>query len=183
MALIVEDGSCVVNANALVDRAALITYVADYLPGTTVVDDEITDSAILRASSWLSSFPIWNGTMTCGRGLQGQAWPRTGVTDCNGDSIPDDEIPIEVQHATFVASLAELTTPGVLTPIITPGKQRKSVKVDVIQEIFMTPVEQGVKGIVDPVETMRPVLTLVGDLLRCMATLPDGKNIPWPWVA
>jgi len=183
MALIVETGSCVPTSNALVSRAALIAYAADYLPATVVGDDITTDGAIMRASSWLSSFPIWNGEMTCGRGLQGQAWPRTGVTDCNGDAILDDEVPIEVEHATFVASLAELTSPGILSPTITPGQQRKSVKVDVIQEVFMTPVEQGVKGSVDPVETMRPVLTLVGDLLRCVATLPDGTNIPWPWVA
>ena len=47
----------------------------------------------------------------------------------------------------------------------------------------MTPVEQGVKGTVDPTETLRPVLTTVKDLLRCMATIPTGKNTPWPWVA
>ena len=183
MALIVETGSCIATANALVTRSALIAYAIDYLPDTSVADDTTTDGAILRASSWLSSFPIWNGSMTCGRGLQGQACPRTGVTDCNGDVVPDDEIPIEVEHATFVASLAELATPGILTPTITPGQQRKSVKVDVIQEVFMTPVEQGIKGTVDPIETLRPVLTLVSDLLRCIATLPDGTNIPWPWVA
>ncbi len=183
MALIVEDGSCIANANALVTREALIAYVADYLPATSVADNTATDGAILRASSWLSSFPEWDGTMTCGRGLQGQAWPRTGVTDCNGDSVPDDEIPIEVEHATFIASLAELKSPGVLTPTITPGKQKKSVKVDVIAESYMTPQEQGKKGTVNPLVSLRPVLTAINDLIKCMATLPDGTSMPWPWVA
>ncbi len=183
MALIVEDGSCVADANALVTRVALIAYAADYLPDTTVASNTTTDGAILRASSWLSSFPEWDGAMTCGRGLQGQAWPRSGVTDCNGDSVSDDEIPIEVKHAVFIASLAELTSPGILTPTITPGKQKKSVKVDVIAESYMTPQEQGKKGSVDPVETLRPVLTAINDLIKCMATLPDGTSMPWPWVA
>jgi hypothetical protein len=183
MSLVVETGSCVANANALVTRAALLAYAADYHPSVTVGDDTTTDAAIMRASSWLSTFPEWDGTMTCGRGLQGQAWPRTGVTDCEGSAVADDEVPVEVEQATFVASLAELTSPGVLTPVITPGKQKKSVKVDVIQEVYMTPVEQGVTGSVDPVEALRPVLTLVTDLIKCMATLPDGKTVPWPWVA
>ncbi len=183
MGLVVEDGTCVANANAFVTREALIAYAVDYLPDTTVEANAATDGAILRASLWLSLFPEWDGTMTCGRGSQGLAWPRTGVTDCNGDSIPDDEIPIEVEHATFIASLAELVSPGVLTPMITPGEQKKSVKADVIQEVYMTPVEQGKRGSVNTVETLRPVLTLVSDLLRCIATLPDGTKVPWPWVA
>ncbi len=183
MALVVEDGSCVVLANAFVIRQALIDYAADHLPGTTVADDETTDGGILRASSWLSSFPDWDGSMKCGRGLQGLAWPRTGVTDCNGDKVPDDDIPFELEHATFLASLAEISTPGILSPTITPGEQVKRVKVDVIEQEFMTPKDQGVTTPKNPVETLRPVLTAVNDLLKCMASFPDGVNTPWPWVA
>jgi len=182
MSLIVEDGSCVALANAFVTRAELIAYAADYYPGTTVADDTTTDGAILRGSLWLSSFPDWDGEMTCGRGLQGLAWPRTGAEDCNGDDVPDNEVPVEVQQATYIAALAELSSPGILSPIITSGKQKKSVKVDVIAESYMTPAEQGLKN-VDPIAALRPVLTAVSDLLRCMAVLPDGKKVPWPWVA
>ena len=183
MALIVETGSCIADANALVTRAELIAYAADFYPDVTVGDDTTTDGAILRASSWLSTYPEWDGSQTCGRGLQGLAWPRTGVTDCNDDQVPDDEVPVEVKQSTYVASMAELVSPGILTPTITPGKQKKSVKVDVIAEAYMTPVEQGITGGTNPLETLRPVLTTVNDLLRCMASVPDGKNTPWPWVA
>lgn len=183
MALTVETGSCVPTANAFVTRAELIAYAADYYPDTTVASDTDTDAAIMRASSWLSAFPEWDGTMACGRGLQGLAWPRSGVTDCNGDSIPDDEVPLEVQQATYIAALAELSTPGVLTPVITPGKQVKRVKVDVIEEEYMTPQDQGAAGSTDPLESLRPVLTSVTDLLKCLGTLPDGTDVPWPWVA
>jgi hypothetical protein len=183
MALTLEDGSCVPTANAFVSRSALIAFAADYYPATTVSDDTATDAAIMRASAWLSTFPDWDGSMTCGRGLQGLAWPRTGVTDCNGDEVPDDEVPQEVEMATFVAALAELESPGILTPSITPGQVVKRVKVDVIEEEYMTPRDQGINAMQDAIETLRPVLTAVTDLLRCMATLPDGKSIPWPWVA
>jgi hypothetical protein len=183
MALTLEDGSCVPTANAFVSRAALIAFAADYHPATTVGDDTTTDAAIMRASAWLSTFPDWDGSMTCGRGLQGLAWPRKDVTDCNGDEVPDDEVPQEVEMATFVAALAELESPGILTPSITPGQVVKRVKVDVIEEEYMTPRDQGINAMQDAIETLRPVLTAVTDLLRCMATLPDGKSIPWPWVA
>ena len=183
MTLVVETGNCIANANALVTRAGFLAYAALYYPATTVTDDETTDAAILRASQWMSTFPDWDGSMTCGRGLQGQAWPRTGVTDCNGDSVPDDEVPVEVQNATHLATLAEYASPGILTPVVTPGKQKKSVKVDVIAESYMTPWEQGKKGSTDPVEQLRPVLTAIRDQLKCMAIMPDGVNVPWPWVA
>ncbi len=183
MPLIVETGGCVADANALISRAALIDYAAEYAPGTTVEANTTTDAAILRASAWLSSFPEWDGEMTCGRGLQGTAWPRTGVTDCNGDAVADDEVPSEVEQATFIASLAEIRSPGLLTPTITPGKQKKRVKADVIEEAYMTPKDQGAMSSVDPVVTLRPVLTAVYDLLKCMAAFPSGVNLPWPWVA
>jgi len=183
MTLVVETGSCVPTANAFVSRDELIVYATDYYPDLAVGYDSDTDAAIMRASAWLTSFPEWDGTMKCGRGLQGLAWPRTGVTDCNGDDVPSDEVPIEVKQATYLSALAELFTPGILTPTLTPGKQTKRVKVDVIEQEYMTPNEQGVSGSTDPVKALRPVLTAVSDLLKCMATLPDGKNVPWPWVA
>lgn len=183
MALTVETGSCVAAANAFVTRAELIAYAADYYPDTVVGDDTDTDAAIMRASAWLSTYPTWDGTMTCGRGSQGLAWPRSGVTDCNGDTIPDDEVPVEVKQATYLAALAELASPGVLSPTITPGKQVKRVKVDVIEEEYMTPFDQNASSAPDPVAVLRPMLTAVADLLRCIASLPSGRHTPWPWVA
>ncbi len=178
MALIVEDGSCVANANAFVTRQELLDYASDYYPDTCVQDTSDTDAAIMRASSWLSTFPIWDGAMTCGRGLQGLAWPRTGVTDCNGDAVPSDEVPIEVKRATYLAAMAEITTPNFLIPTITPGKQVKREKVDVIEVEY-----QVADTYDDPLETLRPMLTGVLDDLNCMATFPDGNETPWPWVA
>jgi len=181
MSLVVETGACVPTANAFVTRAAFITYATDYQPGTTVANDAVTDAAILRASAWLTSYPEWDGSLACGRGLQGLSWPRSGVIDCNGDAVPDNEVPAEVRQAAFIAAFAELISPGILAPTLIPGQQKKSVKVDVIEVTYMTPVEQGVTG--DPAGMLRPVLSAVYDLLKCIATFPNGMNIPWPWVA
>ena len=183
MALTVEDGTCIATANALVTRAEYIAWMADFYPAVTVGNDTTTDGAIMRASSWVSTYPDWDGTMKCGRGLQGLAFPRTGVTDCNGDAVPDDEVPSEVKQATYLATSAELTLAGVLTPTITPGQQVKRIKVDVIEQEFMTPVDQKAASAPNPVETLRPMLTAVNDLLKCLGSMPDGMNVPWPWVA
>ena len=184
MALVVEDGTCVATANAFVTRAELIAYAADYQPSLTIASDTITDAAILRASAWLSAFPDWDGSLKCGRGLQGLAWPRTGVTDCGGDAVPSDEVPQEVKTSAFLASLAELASPGILAPTVIPGEQRKSVQVDVISVTYMSPSEQGaLPGSTNPVTALRPVFVAIEDLLKCMATLPGGPEVPWPWVA
>lgn len=183
MALTVETGACIPTANAFVDRASLLAWASDYYPDRTIADDATTDAAIMRASAWLSTFPNWDGSMACGRGLQGLAWPRSGATDCDGLAIADDEVPVEVQRATFYATLAELDSPGVLTPSITPGKQTKREKVDVIEVEYMTPSDQGAATDKDPIETLRPVLTAVYDSVKCLASFPDGSNVPWPWVA
>ncbi|MGH8034022.1 MAG: DnaT-like ssDNA-binding protein [Lysobacterales bacterium] len=182
MALVAETGECVPTANAFVTRDELIAYAADYQPSVTVPDDTTTDAAILRASAWLSSYPDWDGSLSCGRGLQGLAWPRSGVQDCNGEDVEDDVVPPEVMLATYIAALAELATPGLLAPTITPGAQQKRVKVDVIEVEYITPVDQGVGGVY-PETALRPVLTAVRDLLRCMASFETGLATPWPWVA
>lgn len=182
MALEVETGACVAAADSFIERAYLIAYAADYYPAISVPDDDSTDAAIRRGCAWVSSFPDWDGSPTCGRGLQGLAWPRQNVSDCNGDVIPSDEVPIEVLHASCLASLAELASPGVLGPTIIPGAQQKRAKVDVIEVEYMTPVDQGLSG-KDPAKMLRPVLTTVSDLLRCIASMPNGFNTPWPWVA
>lgn len=183
MPLIAEDGSCIEGSNAFVTREELIAFAELYYPATTVPDSTATDGAIVRASLWLSTYPLWNGSRACNcRGLL--AWPRSGVVDCDGCEIADNVIPEFVKQATYIAALAELASPGALTPTITPGKQVKREKVSVIEVEYMTPSDQGAyDGKADPLVVLRPVLTQVRDLLRCVATFPGANNTSWPWVA
>lgn len=181
MPLVVEDGTCVAGANAFVSRAEFIAFAALYYPATTVPDSAATDGAIVRASLWLSSFPTWEGVKTCDCTTV-LAWPRSGVSDCDDCLIDDDVIPEVIKQATYIAAMAELASPGSLTPTITPGRQTKREKVDVIEVEYMTPAEQNLyKGRTDPVNALRPVLTQVQDLLKCIATFPGGA-VPWPFV-
>lgn len=181
MALVVEDGSCVASANAFVTRAEFTAWATDYLPSLDVSDTTAVDAAIIRASSWLSTWPQWNGARTCGRN-QGLAWPRTGTTDCDGNAVPDDEVPVEVKQATYSASVLELESPGALTPTITPGEQVKRVKVDEIEREFMTPQEQGSSASDNPLNALRPMVAQAKDYLKCLASFPSDLSTPWPVV-
>lgn len=182
MPLVAEDGTCVDGANAFVTREEFIAFAELYYPGTTVPDTTVTDGAIVRASLWLSSYPAWNGTPACDCD-HALAWPRSGATTCDGCDIASNVVPEAVKQATYAAALTELASPGALTPTITPGQQAKREKVDVIEVEYMTPQDQGVyQGQYDPTVALRPVLTQVQDMLKCLATFP-GKAVPWPFVA
>lgn len=182
MALIIENGTCVAGANAFVTRAEFIAFAALYYPATTVPDSTATDGAIVRASLWLSSYPNWEGTKVCDC-VSTLAWPRSGVTDCDDCTIASNVIPEVIKQATYIAALAELADPGSLTPTIVPGQQAKREKVDVIEVEYMTPADMlAYKGKANPAVDLRPVLTQVRDLLKCIASFP-GNVTPWPWVA
>jgi hypothetical protein len=88
--------------------------------------EALRDAARLRASEWLdgeyqSRFP---GKRTGGRD-QERAWPRVNAADAAGEAIPDDEVPAEIERATFEAALRELEAPGSLSPDVTPGRRVK----------------------------------------------------------
>lgn len=67
-------------------------------------DDATRSAALLNASEYVDSFAAqYPGTKTGGR-AQERAWPRSGVTFLNED-VPDDEIPKEIEYATYEAAL------------------------------------------------------------------------------
>jgi len=179
MALIVENGTGLPNADAFVSLAEADAYFLNYNSTGWTGTNAQKEQAIRRATLWLSTYIKWNGSRTHGRD-QALAWPRSGVTDCESGSIPDNVVPIEVKMAAYIASAYELSNPGGLTPAITPGQQTLSEKVDVIQVTYMTPAQQGIVGPVDPLVALRPVLTQITDLLGCIAYV--GKAVPWPFV-
>lgn len=177
MPLVPETGSCVVGADSFVSLTDANTYFANYGGFWTGTDAE-KEAALRRASAYLSSGINWYGTQTCAGAFL--AWPRTGVSDCEGNAIASDVIPIQVVRATLAVASYELRYPGGLTPMVTPGKQVLSEKVDVIQVTYMTADQQGLTKPIDPIAAQRPVLTQVNDLLRCFASL--GRAAPWPFV-
>lgn len=92
-------------------------------------DDPDIQAALLVASEWLDAafLDSFDGLKVGGR-AQIREWPRQGVTDIYGYSIPDDTIPREVESATYEATWRQLQTPGVFFKDYTPAKY-KSVSI------------------------------------------------------
>lgn len=95
MAIIVEDGSDVANANSWVSRAEAIAFAA--ARGVTLADSTATDILIIKAMDYLESMrPQYVGTRTYDD--QTLSFPRTGLT-IDGLAFADDEIPPQLKSA------------------------------------------------------------------------------------
>jgi hypothetical protein len=102
-----------------------------------VSPSEEMDQALIRGSMYIDNtyrdrFP---GTKTGGRS-QRLAWPRKDAFDAEGEPIPSDEIPWEVEYAAYEASWRELTDPGSLTPDYTASERVKSEQIGSIATTY-----------------------------------------------
>lgn len=102
--------------------------------GTDTEWDDIEDkeAALLRASEWVDRNyrSRFAGYKLLGRS-QEREWPRYDAYDAANIYIPSDEVPVEVEYATYEAALKEGTTPGTLSPDYDPPIAR--LKADVVE--------------------------------------------------
>jgi len=120
-------------------------------------DASIQDGALVRASLALdamygSRFPGSPASYS-----QLSAWPRSGATWPDGTEISG--IPDQIVAATCELAIAELQTPGSLTPIITPGKVKTRARVEGAVDVSYAAAAS------DAVGSMIPVLSAVAALL------------------
>lgn len=137
------------------------------------ITDAFRTAALVRASAALDGAygPRFPGRKASR--AQVLAWPRIGARDhCASEDVPEDEVPAEIERATYALALAELTSPGVSAPTVTPGRLTKREKVDSIEREFMTAADGGASG----AGAMRPVLLAVEDALRCLLA-PKGATV------
>lgn len=104
---------------------------------------------------WKSMF---RGVRTDGR-AQDLEWPRTGAKDSEGNAIPPDEVPVEVEHATYEAALLELLNPGSLSPIFVASQLVTKEKVGPIEVGYSDPQTDGT------MPPNRPVVPAIDDIL------------------
>lgn len=142
-------------------KEAALQRATDYIDGRYRVQT--------AAGCWVSMF---RGKRTAGR-AQGLEWPRTGATDSEGNEIPDDEVPVEVEHATYEAALLELTSPGSLSPVFVAAQQVTREKVGPIEVAYSD--AQG-DGAMPP---NRPVVPAIDDILAGLIcnTPPWGVGV------
>ena len=108
MALIVEDGSIVENANSYFARADLIAYAM--LRGVVIADADASDVFAIKAMDYLETFRGQFSGQEVEPGVQPLAWPREGV--CVGFvAYPSNAIPSNIVKAQL--ALALLSSQGI----------------------------------------------------------------------
>lgn len=156
MALIVETGAGLANAEAYADAAAFAAWhLANYGTATTATNPQ-AEAAIRRAVAYLDG-QKWVGTKSRGR-LQALAWPRADAVDAEGEEIAATSVPAEVIAAQHALTRAEIANPGTLSPDVTLGGQKVLTEVKGIRwEVQKAP---------NTVDAARAVVTAAMDRIR-----------------
>lgn len=171
MALIIENGTNVAGADAYASVADCSAWAVKFYGHALTGNNDDKEAAIRRAVAYMDGLK-WKGTRTFGRS-QSLAWPRSGVTDCEGLSIASNSIPPEVIYAQHVLARVEFQSPGVLSPSVSLGAVVKRGKVDVIDVEYDTARMQG------NIDELRQVVTMAMDKIACLlAVQPGGRRIP-----
>lgn len=120
MALVVEDGSIVPDANSYISLEDAKAYATerDFGVAWTGSTDSQLEAALLYATRWLDESWSWKGGIV--DATQALDWPRDGVIDDEGRDVPRDSIPVAIQqaevemaHAHRIGSLAAIRTTGI----------------------------------------------------------------------
>ncbi len=115
MALVVEDGTGLANAESYISEADADTYITEHLrDGNTYRTAWVAASsankeiALRQATDWLdiTFAQSWQGQRV--NETQALAWPRYGVVDYDGFAIDSDVVPVSIQEA-----CAEMAARGV----------------------------------------------------------------------
>jgi hypothetical protein len=172
--LTVETGAGLPTADALISVADCDTYHAARGSAAWTGEDADKESAIRRATAYLSRSVTWTGVRTHGRS-QALAWPRSGCVDAEGYGIASNEIPGEIVDACAELALIELETPGALSPVITPSDAVKSETIGPISVEYANPLagvnehraaSAMVRDLIAPFVCGRGASPIVGTLYR-----------------
>ena len=123
MALVVEDGTGVNNAESYVTLEYLNAY--HLARGNSKWDeylDEEKEAAARRAMTYIETFRYKGQRVAVS---QACAFPRTGLITRDGLEWPSSAIPAAVKQAQAEGALKEAVSPGTLLPDWEPGKGPK----------------------------------------------------------
>lgn len=125
-------------------------------------------ASIIVASEWLdykygSQFPAYKTGMRD----QIREWPRTGVVDWYGYPIGPNEIPREVENATYEVALRNSRNPGALNIDVVLAKTYKAVTIQGAVAVQYA-------GAMSP-EDMELVIPIIGRILQPIMTLINSN--------
>lgn len=169
------------SANSYLTIAAADT-IAETMLGTLAWTTATTDQktrALITATRGLDTLDWIGDRATTTQALD---WPRTDAS-CGGIDYPDDEIPEQLNYATFDLANALLGTPTLLQSPTTgsaelvpgvPNKDLRRLKLDVMELEWRTDVSAASAAIVSPLSALPHLATILG----CLTTsvIPGGMG-------
>lgn len=161
MALIIEDGTIVANAQSYVTAAQARAFALSR--GITLsADDAVVESQLIRAVDYLETYrDRYKGTLVSA-GIQSLQWPRTGVIIDELYELPITTIPKELKQAQM--ALAMEVHGGIVLMPSSDGRVVKREKLDVIEREFMTGNDMTKTGL--PMPKFTYVDALLAPLLK-----------------
>ena len=131
------------NADGEVIPRSQWSTTSKFRVGSTDYTNDQINSAIVRATFYLSESFQWKGQRVNGRrdreGFQALAFPRHDIVDREGHYVDDDEIPREVLWATAEIAFQELREPNAIaSPTFDQNKIVQQVRAGSAQVTFDT---------------------------------------------
>lgn len=131
-------------------------------------DDTKKQAALTNGSDYVDRYADqFPGTKTDGRSQERQ-WPRTNAEDTNGDVIADDEVPLEVEQATYEAAL--LWGKGVSLNAALPSTGGEVIR----KKVKGGPAEVETEYAAGTASTSAPSFSRIDDLLSSLLTGATG---------
>lgn len=127
MALVIETGAGLANAEAYASAADFVTWHTNFYGAAPTATTALQEAAIRRAVAWLDGL-AWVGIPAQGRN-QALAWPRGYAADRDGNGIGGDVVPREVIEAQQMLTVVEISSPGALAPAVVTKDQKVLVEV------------------------------------------------------
>lgn len=165
MAIIVEDGTGLTNADALILVAFFQAYCDARGLDYSAYSNTQQEQAIVRSSDYMTFGFTWRGFKLKERGHadgeQALAWPRQYVWDRNGYNIEDNIVPVEVQKATAELTFYELANPSAMRTAYTPHSRVKREQVGPL----LTEYDLGSRDAAGSRPVLLAVMDLIGEFL------------------
>lgn len=127
MALTVEDGTLVADADAYVSTAEVDTYNTNYVGDTTWsgATDTAKEIAVRQATQFIDSKFASRFVGVLSDNDQSLMWPRAGAIGHDGRSYDDDDIPDQLKNAVYELAI-KATAEDLVPDIDTPGDVRRT---------------------------------------------------------
>ena len=140
MAVIVETGSVVADANSFIDLVYLRTFAEDRgLAPAGLDDDDIASAKVVLAGQYLQDEQTYVFRGTRVSYLQTMPYPRTGASESRGPAIPDTVVPWRCKVAQALLTLKALAGETLQPGLANGGLAVQSRSIGPLSTTYMAP--------------------------------------------